>query len=189
VIEWRTVSLMSPSWVARGPARFSRRLRIGRAICQRFGHRGQTIEDRRPFLFRIERLLMARSGHSSQRLLDRDCISACQSGGGNSRLSPDTQFTHSEAKSPTVSGGHLKYSRIMRWRPDTGFDLQRVAGAAVLIAAYSDIPDRLLHVRHVRLCWQQARRAKRGRIRPNRRRAFGNVTSPSRGEGCRTRRP
>jgi hypothetical protein len=48
-------------------------------------------------------------------------------------------------KSPTVSGRHLKYSRLRRWRPETGFDPQCVAGAAVLIAAYSDIPDRLLH--------------------------------------------
>jgi hypothetical protein len=64
-----------------------------------------------------------------------------------------------------------------------------VAGAAVLIAGYSDIPDRLLHARHVRLCWLQARRGERGRIRPNRRRALGNVTSPLLGEGCRTRRP
>jgi hypothetical protein len=55
-------------------------------------------------------------------------------------------------KSPTVSGGHLKYSRLRRWRPETGFDLQCVAGAAVLIAAYSDIPNWLLHARHVRLC-------------------------------------
>ena len=72
---------------------------------------------------------------------------------------------------------------------ETEFDLQVRGGAAVLIAAYSDIPDRLLPARHVRLCWLQARRAERGRIRPHRRRALSNVTSPSRGEGCRTRRP
>src|SRR4030088_1644309 len=64
----------------------------------------------------MERPLMARSGHSSQRLLGRDRISACQSGVleivGCLQI-PNSP--NSKAKSPIVSGGHVKYSRLRRW--------------------------------------------------------------------------
>ena len=125
---------------------------------------------------------LAQSGRSSQRLLSHGWHKRPPIGGFLEIVGwlPIPSSSYSEAKSPTVSGGHLKYSSL---------SCKCVAGAAVLIAGYSDIPDRLLHARHVRLCWLQARRGERGRIRPNRRRALGNVTSPLLGEGCRTRRP
>src|SRR6266436_7119640 len=69
---------------------------------------------------------LAQSGRSSQRLLSHGWHKRPPIGGFLEIVGwlPIPNSSYSEAKSPTVSGGHLKYSGLRRWRPETGFDLQ-----------------------------------------------------------------